>query len=83
MLIKISDFYLNEDYPGVIFESLGHPIESTVNHWGDVIREEYNEEQVVIRMVGDDREHIYFIDELVPYDGHICFNCGQLGCAHE
>jgi len=77
------DFYLNDDYPGVIFEQLGHPIETTLDNYGDVIREEYNEEQLIIRMIGDDREHVYYIDDLKPYDGHVCFTCGQLGCAHE
>lgn len=79
---KIEDYCTCEDYPGVIFENLGHPIESTVDHYGDVIREEYNTEQLIIRMVGDNKEHVYYIDDLVPYDGHVC-SCGQLGCAHE
>ena len=78
---KISEFYLNDDYPGVIFETLGHPLETTINHHGDVIREEEDTEQVIIRMVGDDRQFVYYIDDLIEYKGKVCL-CGQSGCDH-
>jgi hypothetical protein len=84
LLVVVTDtfeYYTCEDYPGIIFENLGHPIETTVDHWGDVVREEYNEEQLIIRMVGDSKEHIYYIDDLKPYSGFVC-SCGQLGCTH-
>lgn len=80
--VTLSDYYLNDDYPGVIFECLGHPIETTVDHYGDVIREEENDLQVVIRMVGDNAEFVYYIEDLVEYTDHVC-SCGQLGCGHE
>lgn len=78
---KLSEFYLNQDYPGVVFECLGHPLEVTINHYGDVIREEEDVEQAIIRMVGDSRKFVYYIDDLVPYEGEVC-TCGQEGCGH-
>ena len=62
--MKLSEYYLNEDYPGVVFECLGHPLEVTINHHGDVIREEEDTEQAIIRMLGDSQEFVYYIEML-------------------
>jgi hypothetical protein len=41
-------------------------------------------DRAIVVMVGDDREHIVYIDEITPLDDdeHVC-SCGQRGCPHE
>jgi hypothetical protein len=35
--------------------------------------------RLLVRMVGDDRDHAVDPDDLTPYDGPVC-SCGQVGC---
>ena len=41
-------------------------------------------DRVRVVMVGDDREHVVFRDDLRAIDDlDYCLQCGQIGCAHD
>ena len=55
-----------------------HTEPESIDGWDD---EEIETGNIVIRMVGDDRDHIVDPDDCTPIDDDdYCGSCGQLGC---
>lgn len=72
-----ADAYSARQYKGIAFRVLGMQID--VDNEG----EEYETGQVVARMVGDDRHHLFDESDLTPLPTEeFCPSCGQIGCGH-
>lgn len=40
--------------------------------------------KVIVRMVGDDKDHIVDAEDVTPLDREaFCGQCGQIGCSHD
>ena len=78
-------------HPATVAECQGHPddgefygpIGETFYCDGSCEVPEPDKDRVIAVMVGDDREHIVDVDDLVPLsEDAFCPGCGQVGCGH-
>lgn len=87
------DYVRVTGYDGIAFYFCGHPT-VTREVWIDddqdenggfcLEEEDIKENEAIVVMVGDDREHIVEIDALSPLDlTEFCTSCGQIGCGHS
>jgi hypothetical protein len=73
--------YSVQGYSGVAFYLLGYQEVTKWDHDGDA---EYDTGFVRAVMVGDDREHIVDVDDLIALgEDAYCHTCGQIGCTHD
>lgn len=71
--------YRVDGWPGVAFYLIGY--REVITEDGDP---DYDTDWVRAVMVGDDREHLVEVADLIPLDeGDYCHSCGQIGCGHN
>lgn len=64
---------LREDENGDVYDHV-----TDIGEWID------NTDNVIAVMVGDDREHIIDVDDLIKIEeDDFCRDCGQVGCGHN
>lgn len=77
-------------HPLVTDECPGHPageyddLGETVYCDGSCVEPYPDEDRVICRMVGDDADYDFGVDEITPLDDdEWCAGCGQIGCGHD
>ncbi|HEY5606256.1 MAG TPA: hypothetical protein VIL45_07035 [Thermoplasmata archaeon] len=92
----LPDFARFDEYPGIAFSIRDHV--QTWDPYLAIVEDEdgneYEEEtgegewvddpsRVVARMVGDDRDYTFGVDDIRPlHEEEFCPGCGQIGCGH-
>jgi len=72
--------YAHEDFAGVALRLRG-PVELYDLETDETVDDA---DRVRVVMVGDDREHVVFHEDLRPLDeADYCAECGQIGCTHD
>ncbi len=72
--------YTHDAFAGIALRIRG-PIEGYDPTTGEPA---HDPDRVHVVMVGDDRTHVVYRDDLRPLkDADYCHECGQVGCAHD
>lgn len=91
MLDKNATFYRVSNLPGVAVWFKGYTVKwvEVEGYDDDFNIIELDQEPVtdydnaIVVMVGDDREHIVDVEDLIPInEDEFCSSCGQIGCGH-
>lgn len=73
--------YRVDGYPGVAWWAVKfdttHVWDDDMDDWDVVV----DDTMLIMRMIGDDRDHIIDVDDIEPIsDDDYCDGCGQIGC---
>lgn len=85
--INVGDVVRVRGFRGMACYFRGHPThqrEVWSEEFGVEIEETEDTERAIVVMVGDDRRHTVYMDDLSPLPREdYCADCGQIGCGHN